>query len=564
MVKNAKVTSIRKRVLSSFFVVAFYFACFSVYNYFANERIITTGENIVQKELQLLTTSEELVSSVKSAALAEKRYILTGDGIHKDTYQQNMDIAEVNSAVLLELGTDENLSELVEKAKEWQRIVQTKVFAEYDKGNQELAIQNMNASDILVEEVMEGYGGITLAREESMNQLGNEMIAKSKRTMIISLVASMVVILLVIITAFTMARIIADPIKASIQKLKGIAQGDLRQPPLEQKTQDEIGLLTHSTNTVNSMLHNVLSSIHEVSGNVASSSEELAQSALGVKVGSEQIAMTMTDLADGTESHASRAGDLARMMESFKGNVQQATDEGTTMAHHSEEVLQLTETGQKMMNASTQQMVTIDRIVQEAVVKVEGLNSQSQEISKLVVVIDGIANQTNLLALNAAIEAARAGEQGKGFAVVADEVRKLAEQVSISVTDISSIVTRIQSETMNVTTSLQTGYDEVKKGTAQITNTGETFENIATAVTHMSTNIQGITENLQSIATTTEHINHSIDEIAAITEESAAGVEQTSATIQETVGTMEEIAASSEQLAIAAEDLNSQIQQFKL
>ncbi|ATP39889.1 hypothetical protein CSE16_07370 [Solibacillus sp. R5-41] len=161
------------------------------------------------------------------------------------------------------------------------------------------------------------------------------------------------------------------------------------------------------------------------------------------------------------------------------------------MAKHSLEVLQLTDIGQGLMNSSTQQMYTIDRIVQEAVSKVERLNSQSQEISKLVVVIDGIANQTNLLALNAAIEAARAGQQGKGFAVVADEVRKLAEQVSLSVTDISSIVTRIQSETINVTTSLQTGYDEVKKGTAQITDTGETFENIAMAVNLMSSNIQG-------------------------------------------------------------------------
>ncbi|MEK4425095.1 methyl-accepting chemotaxis protein [Solibacillus sp. FSL K6-1523] len=245
-------------------------------------------------------------------------------------------------------------------------------------------------------------------------------------------------------------------------------------------------------------------------------------------------------------------------------NVQQASDEGTTMATHSQEVLQLTETGQGLMDASTQQMITIDQIVQEAVSKVEGLNSQSQEISKLIVVIDGIANQTNLLALNAAIEAARAGEHGKGFAVVANEVRKLAEQVSLSVTDISSIVTRIQGETTNVTTSLQTGYDEVKKGTAQITDTSETFDNIATAVSRMSMNIQGITENLLGIATTTDQINRSIDEIAAITEESAAGVEQTTATIEETVGTMEEIATNSEQLATVAEDLNFQIQQFKL
>ncbi|MEK4425094.1 methyl-accepting chemotaxis protein [Solibacillus sp. FSL K6-1523] len=556
--------TIRAKILSAFFIIVIFIFGFSTYSYFSNQRIITAAENIVEKELQLLTASEKLASSISIRTSAAKSYVLTGNVAFKESFQQYIEIAEVNSAILSESGTDENLARLVEMARKWREEIQTKVFDEYDKGNKELAIQYMRSTDVLAGEVMKGYEEIALAREEAINELGNEMIAQSKVTMYLGAIIGMLITIIAIAVAFITARIITNPIKEVVQKITAMADGDMSQPPLVQKTRDEIGVLVHSANTMNTKLHGVLSSIHEVSENVAASSEELAQSAIGVKDGAEQIAMTMTDLAEGSESQASSAGDLAHMMENFKLNVQQATDEGTTMAHHSEEVLQLTETGQGLMNASTQQMFTIDRIVQEAVVKIEGLNNQSQEISKLVDVIDGVANQTNLLALNAAIEAARAGEQGKGFAVVADEVRKLAEQVSLSVTDISSIVTRIQSETTNVTTSLQIGYDEVKKGTAQITNTGETFDNIATAVTHMSTNIQGITENLQGIATTTDQINRSIDEIAAITQESAAGIEQTTATIEETAGTMEEIANSTEQLATVAENLNTQVQQFKL
>ena len=499
MSKKFSFKTVRAKILSAFFVIVFFIFCFSTYSYFSNVRVITAGENIVQKELQRLTASEKLAASISMRTSAAKSYVLTGNKVYKEAFQDYIKIAEANNAILSEFGTDKNLDELVKKAREWRGIVQTKVFEEYDKGNKELAVQNLNSSDVLAGEVIKGYEEIALAQEDAINVLGNEMITQSRQTMYLGAIIGSLTAVLAVIIAFITARIITNPIKEVVQKITAMADGDMSQPPVKQKTQDEIGQLVQAANSMNVKLHDVLSSIHDVSENVAASSEELAQSALGVKDGAEQIAMTMTDLAEGSESQASNAGDLAHMMENFKVNVQQATDEGTTMAKYSQEVLQLTEAGQGLMNASTQQMFEIDRIVQGAVSQVEGLNSQSQEISKLVVVIDGIANQTNLLALNAAIEAARAGEQGKGFAVVADEVRKLAEQVSLSVTDISSIVTRIQSETTNVTTSLQTGYDEVKKGTAQITYTGETFDSIAEAVTRMSTNIQGITENFKAL-----------------------------------------------------------------
>lgn len=564
MSKKLSFKTVRAKILGSFFIVVVCIICFSTYSYYANSNIIKAGENIVQSELQLLTASEKLLETVSVRTSTVKSYVITGNKAYKEGYQDYIEIADKNNALLMELGGIENLEAIDKKAKEWRKIVQTKVFDEYDNGSKMQAAQNLKESDIIAGEVMVGYQKMVQDREEAINQLGNEMIEQSRKTMKIGLIIGIFTTVLAIVIAFITARLITNPIKEVVQKMTAMANGDMSQPPLKQKTQDEIGVLVQSANSMNGKLHEVLSSIQVVSENVAGSSEELAQSAHGVKGGAEQIALTMTDLAEGSESQASSASDLAHMMENFKVNVQQATDEGTIMANHSQEVLHLTKTGQGLMHASTQQMYEIDRIVQEAVSKVEGLNSQSQEISKLVEVIDGIANQTNLLALNAAIEAARAGEQGKGFAVVADEVRKLAEQVSLSVTDISSIVTRIQGETTNVTMSLQSGYEEVKKGSAQITNTGETFDSIATAVNRMSTNIQGITENLHGIASKTEHINRSIDEIAAITEESAAGVEQTTATIEETAGTMEEIANSTEQLASEAEKLNTQVKQFKL
>ena len=216
---------------------------------------------------------------------------------------------------------------------------------------------------------------------------------------------------------------------------------------------------------------------------ITSQSEELTQSANEVNAGSQQIASTMQELAAGTESEARTASELASIMGVFSTSVQEANSNGELIQKSSNDVFQMTSEGSRLMESSDKQMAKIDQIVQDAVHKVQGLDVKSQEISKLVSVIQEIAAQTNLLALNAAIEAARAGEHGRGFAVVADEVRKLAEQVSTSVADITDIVDGIQSETSLVTESLQDGYKEVKQGTTEINTTRETFASISSAVT---------------------------------------------------------------------------------
>ncbi|WP_323740418.1 methyl-accepting chemotaxis protein [Filobacillus milosensis] len=339
--------------------------------------------------------------------------------------------------------------------------------------------------------------------------------AKESQKLTMMVLVGSVVLAIVIggVLVFLISRIVSRNLNKVIDVSNHVADGDLSVDTIDYDGKDEIGKLATATNTMGRNLKGIIQQLAGISETVSSQSEELTQSASEVKQGSSQISSTMQELASGSESQANNASDLSDSMGMFAAKVQEANENGELIYNSSNDVITLTDEGTQLMNSSVNQMAQIDHIVQDAVEKVKGLDLQSQEISKLVSVIRDIAEQTNLLALNAAIEAARAGEQGKGFAVVADEVRKLAEQVGASVTEITGIVDGIQTESSGVVTSLQNGYSEVEKGTNQIKTTGETFGKISSAVTEMASNIQTVTDNLSVISTNSQEMNASIQEM---------------------------------------------------
>lgn len=388
--------------------------------------------------------------------------------------------------------------------------------------------------------------------------------APAKAILIMISIVTGVALMVGIIIIWLFANRISRPIQQVTIRMEMLANGDLSAEQIQIKSRDETAKLAGAMNIMQSEIHQLIERIQNASELMASHSEELNQSADEVKLGSEQVAITMQEMAVGAEKQADGSSELSEMMASFTTRVQEANSRGEQIIKSTNQVIQLTEKGNQLMHSSTKQMEKVDSIVQDAVQKVKNLNVQSQQISKLVVVIKDIADQTNLLALNAAIEAARAGEQGKGFAVVADEVRRLAEQVRESVKDITQIVINIQNEFHTVTDSLQGGYQEVEQGTKLIESTGVTFNNISDSIMGVVDSITKVSENLNLMTQDSQQMNGSIQEIAAIAEESAAGIEQTSAASAETSTSMEEVAANSAQLAKLAEELNERIRKFKI
>ncbi|WP_036215747.1 methyl-accepting chemotaxis protein [Lysinibacillus sphaericus] len=556
--------TISRRIVFSFSIVITIMALYIVYNYFAIQQSNNATEQMVSQELQLLTIDYEQAQTIDLRIAAARGYVLSGNEKYKTIFQDNVARAASNEKQRLALTSSEDFSKLAEMAKEWNRYIEQQVFAIYDQGNAKLAIQNMTKMDATATTIREGYEDLAKQRKQAINEVGADVMVAGQNKQLIGIVVGILIFVIAIIVELLSARGISRPIITLTERLQQMTNGDLSGPPLKIQSKDEVGQLMAATNTMADILNRLLQHIQTVSNDVATQSEELLQSTTEVKTGTEQIVNTMTEIAGGTEELASHTTAIATSMNDFAGKVTAVHQSNKDVQHYSQDVKALAKEGRDLMSSSTKQMGAIQRIVKDAVDQVDGLSKQTQEISKLVTVIQSIASQTNLLALNAAIEAARAGEQGKGFAVVADEVRKLAEQVSFSVGDITNIVRNIQDDSNRVTASLEQGYGEVEKGTRQITTTNATFHHIADAIEAIATNIEQTSSELDDVVHNTDTINKSVDEMAAISEQSAAGIQETSATIEQAASSMEEIKHSSEYLAEMAEQLNSLIRRFKL
>lgn len=556
--------SIKTKILFSFSIVFVFVLIYSYISLTAFKEIRATTENMVQHEMKLQIANEKAASNFAIQLSSLRGYLISGNQLEVSQFDLYEEKRLENEAIINKLSNREFAKDLMDQTNAWSEVVRTKIIDEYSKGNEKGAIANQATISSTTKEILSSYDQLTTERAKIVTEKGEELVGLTKKIQLFTFILALVTILSATIISFITARIISRPLVRITKKLSTIADGDLTLEKETMNRKDEIGQLNSKANLLLDRLRDMMGTMQNVSQNVASQSDSLAQAADEIKQGSNQIAITMQELAEGSEEQASNASDLASTTDGFVSVIKHASENGQNIYNSSTAVLTYTNDGSKLMQQSTKQMNSIDNIMSNAVTNMQELNKESEQISTLVQVINSIADQTNLLALNAAIEAARAGEAGKGFAVVADEVRKLAEQVTSSVSDISTIVDKIQVNTVKVSQSLEDGYGEVVKGTAQIKTTNETFEIIRDAVTTMATNVKEISTDLDGIVTSSQSIQSAVDEIASVSEESAAGVEETTATVQQTTSSMEQISGNADDLASMATQLNATVRQFKI
>jgi methyl-accepting chemotaxis protein len=311
--------------------------------------------------------------------------------------------------------------------------------------------------------------------------------------------------------AFLITRQITKPLASCVPVFESVAQGDLRQR-IAVQGKDEVGQVAGKFNQVieqlSGIIHNLSENSHEVSSaasQIAASSEEMAAGMREQSAQTQQISAAVDEMASTTVEVARKAGDAAS-----------SARQSETRA----------EEGGQVVDSAVHEINAVANMVRETAVAITELGKQGEQIGMIISVINDIADQTNLLALNAAIEAARAGEHGRGFAVVADEVRKLAERTSLATKEVASSINAIQQGTAGAVERMHAGTSQVERAVEQARQAGTALTHIIADVQTMNGMIQSIAAASEEQSAASEQISRNLESITAVTAQSADGANQ--------------------------------------
>lgn len=562
---------IRGRVVLVFAVLSIILVAMLIVSYNNTERLKDELQTLTGKNVNQQMRVNLLAGEIAQLSNLEQSFIITGSDVYLGQYEEQKETIDK---------TLQDLHKVFNKKGDARDRIDSidqfyNNYLTYSK--RVIDVRKESGLDAAQRIVQIGTGAKAMSYVNIHIDMMNKVLAKNTKAQIkkveksteVSMIIFFVLTLLSIILVFMSGTAIFRTIKVNTHKINrslldmASAGGDLTKR-LEIKNDDEFGQISASTNTLIESIANLVRKVSALTENVSASGQQLTASAQENATTIQQIANSTVEIAESSEQTIRSMEQSSNKMSHLEETTLQLNDDAQDLRQTSATMHEAAKEGQNKIQQSAKSMMEIEEVIANTNQTVTGLGESSEEITSIIGTITSIAEQTNLLALNAAIEAARAGEHGKGFAVVADEVRKLAEQSQRAASEVATIVHTIQDEISVMVKQNEAGVSKVIQGVEITNETIQTFdaitretektiriiENMVTRIAETKNVSQDVMQSFIAVNSMAEHTAHQADQ-------SAAAAEQGSASIQE-------IYASSEELSRQADSLRDLVQQFKM
>ena len=516
-----KQATLKMKLLLGFGLLIASLAASSIFNYLSIERLSTFS-----RDYEDATEKENLVQRMRGANDNQRNsvqlFLLSGRNAAQieDSTRQFQDAAGKLSALIrLEEGK-RLLAEVLQAHAEYsQQMDQFVRMRQSGQSKEALARFDEPKVHADQEAVETSIAALKQLEERVKQQTLEQRQATDTRVRWLLVSLAMLGMVCGISVAVYLSSAFTERILAIVELAQEVAANNLSATDLRVTSQDELGRASRALNTMKNNLRGLVESIARTAEHVASASEELSSSA--------------TQQAQSAETQKGQATQVGVAMQEMSATVRDVSDNSNRATEASSQAAETARRGGAIVEESLAKMRAIAESVNATARKVEELGKSSDQIGRIIGVIDDIADQTNLLALNAAIEAARAGEQGRGFAVVADEVRKLAERTTSATKEVAQMVQGIQTETTTAVAAMHDGSNQVQDGLQITARAGDSLkeiihmaEQVGEMITHIAT-----AANQQSSAT--EQVNQNVEQITRLVSESALGAQQSAKACQD-------------------------------
>ncbi|WP_313990581.1 methyl-accepting chemotaxis protein [uncultured Selenomonas sp.] len=570
--------TVSKKIILSFAILIALFVGFAGYASYAGRAL-----NETTAELMVWTDSLAVTSRIATATVESRRittvWALAEDGQARDAAYDRVRESRKKVDELF-AAYDRSLNEASYESEEERRTdreiyeKEHQAWQAYLDGSKEcealfMAGKKSEAMALMGTKVNPAYQKFSELIEadeartfNSIQQLKLDSDAAYDGIVRMTFLSAVFVILAAGICGFLLLRTISSAVDGVLTSLRRVAGGDLS-IHLPADAGDEFSLMAEQCNKMLDNIRAMTKTIQQTSSTVSGASDTLTSSAGQAAEATQSVAQSITEVAEAAEAQLTSVAETEHQVRAFNRGLTAATETIESVAADIEHTSQKAEEGNRLVMATVDQMNAIADTVIASSDVVAKLGERSKEIGNIVEVISGISGQTNLLALNAAIEAARAGEHGHGFAVVAEEVRKLAEESQQASKQISALISAIQAETEQAVTAMETGREEAEKGRENVAASGKGFSEIRVMIDRIQSSSASIKGTMEELSRRSGKISDAATAIHTAASKVAAESQTVSAATQEQAAGMEEIAASSRGLSDMAHELDAAAAKFK-